>query len=147
MKRQKNIYKAVMCIGIVAVLITLLLTGCGNESSEKAHLADPFIPIEVQEEQGLVYNRQSKTVYVLFNESAGYRGYGYMDLYIVNGHTCEYRDNKIVEVIPNYEYVDGKIIEIEPTYKEVDIDIVGESVDDKWNALTEEEKKELLEGK
>ena len=50
-------------------------------------------------------------------------------------------------MIPNYEIVDNKIVEIEPTYKEVKVDIVTESIEDKWNSLTEEEKEALLKDK
>lgn len=131
---------------VLVVLLIFVLAGCeGNRSTEKAFEADPFVAIKGHEYQGLVYNNQTRTVYVLFKESLGHTGYGYMDMYIVNGHNCEYRDGKIVEVIPNYEIVDNKIIEIEPTYKEVKVDVVTESIDDKWNSLTEEEKEALMQ--
>lgn len=137
------------CLGVVLILLLFTLTACddGNKSTETAFNADPFVTIKGHEHQGLVYNNQTRTVYVLFKEASGYAGYGYIDTYIVNGHICEYRDGKIVEVIPNYEIVDNKIVEIEPTYKEVKVDIVTESIDDKWNSLTQEEKEELLKDK
>lgn len=145
MKNQKEILRKSI-LGVLLVLLVFALTACrdGNKSTETAFEADPFVIIKGHEQQGLVYNNQTRTVYVLFKEEEGYTGYGYMGMYIVNGHNCEYRDGKIVEVIPNYEVVDNKIVEIEPTYKEVKVDIVTESVDDKWNSLTEEEKEELL---
>jgi len=145
---MKKVYKRVICIGVMAVLSTMLLAGCiGKKSTENSFEADPFVIIKGYEEQGLVYNNQTRTIYVLFKEASGYKGYGYMDMYIVNGHNCEYRDGKIVEVIPNYQIVDDKIVEIEPMYKEVKVDIVTESIDDKWNSLTEEEKEALLKDK
>ena len=120
MKNKKEVLKRI-CLSVLIVLLIFALTACGdkNKSTEAAFDADPFVAIKGHENQGLVYNNQTRTVYVLFKEGAGRRGYGFMDEYIVNGHNCEYRDGKIVEVIPNYEIVDSKIIEIEPTYKEV----------------------------
>lgn len=149
MKKYEKIYKSVLCIGIIAVLFTLILTGCGKEGSSTAWTADPFAIIEGKEQEGLVYNRESKTVYTMFSEmGVGGYSYGYMAEYIVNGHNCEYHDGKIVEVIPNYKIVDDKSIEIEPTYREVGrAEIQEQNADEKWNSLTEEEKEALLEGK
>lgn len=147
MKNKKRFFEK-SCLSVLLVLLMFAITACeGNKSTEMALKADPFVVIKGHEEQGLVYNNQTRTVYVLFKESSGYTGYGYMDMYVVNGHNCEYRDGKIVEVIPNYQIVDNKIVEIEPTYKEVKIDIVTESLDDRWNSLTDEQKEALLEAK
>lgn len=148
MKNKKEILRK-SCLTVLLVLLVFVLTACveENKSTETAFDADPFVVIKGHENQGLVYNNQTRTVYVIFKEAEGYAGYGYMDMYIVNGHSCEYRDGKIVEVIPNYQIVDDKIVEIESTYKEVKVDIVTESIEDKWNSLTEEEKEALLEGK
>lgn len=148
MKKYERIFKRVMCVGIVICLITLMLTGCVKEASSTAELADPFAIIEGKESEGLVYNRETKTIYVMYRDSSvGGFSYGYLSEYVVNGHNCEYRDGNIVEVIPNYAVVDNKIVESEPTYKAVKEVIAKESVDDKWNSLTEEEKEALLEGK
>lgn len=148
MKKHEKIFKGVICIGVIAVLLTMLLTGCVKESSSTAQQADPFAVIEGKESEGLVYNRESKTIYVMYRDSSiGGYSYGYISEYIVNGHNCEYHDGKIVEVIPNYKVVDNKIEEIESTYREIEKVEVKESADDKWNALTEEEKNALIEGK
>jgi len=146
MKKQKVILRK-SCLCMLLLLVIFVLTACGNKSTETAFEADPFVTIKGHEAQGLVYDNQTRTVYVLFKEASGYAGYGFVDAYIVNGHNCEYRDGKIVEVIPNYEIVENKIVETQPTYKEVKVDIVTESVDDKWNSLTEEEKEALLKDK
>jgi len=148
MKKKKEVLRK-GCLSVLIIMLIFALTACveENKSTETAFDADPFVVIKGHENQGLVYNSQTRTVYVIFKEAAGNRGYGYMDMYIVNGHSCEYRDGKIVEVIPNYQIVDDMIVEIEPTYKEVKVDIVTESVDDKWNSLSEEEKEALLKDK
>lgn len=149
MKNYEKIFKRIMCIGVTAVLLTMLLVGCGKEASSTAQLADPFATIEGKETEGLVYNRDSKTVYVMYRDSSiGGFSYGYLSEYVVNGHYCKYREGKIVEVIPNYQIVDDKIVEIEPTYKEVEEhEIEKQTVDEKWNSLSDEEKKALLEDK
>ena len=96
MKNKKQILRG-SCLCVLLVLLMFALTACdGNKSTETAFEADPFVVIKGHEYQGLVYNSQTRTVYVLFKEGAGNRGYGYMDMYIVNGHNCEYRDGKIV---------------------------------------------------
>jgi len=106
---MKKIIRLV-CLAFVVCLSLLIFSSCGqndNTSTEVASDADPFIPIEGQEKNGLVYHSESKTVYVLFKESSGVNsyggaavGYGYLAEYIVNGHNCEYIDGNIVEVIP-----------------------------------------------
>lgn len=120
MKNVKKLTCRIIFVITMVLLVVTLFTGCGNKSTQNATLADPFIAIEGQEENGLVYHKESKTVYTLFTELRGGPSYaGYLSEHIVNGHNCEYREDKIMEVIPNYEIVDGKIVEKEPTYKEV----------------------------
>jgi len=148
---MKKLFKKILCLSFITIIVIVLFTGCGDVreiSTKNALLADPFIPIDGQEETGLVYHRDSMTIYIIFKtNNVNGVSYGYLSEYIVNGHNCEYRDDKIYEVIPNYEYSNGKIIEVEPTYKELTCNTSKQAVDEKWNALTEEEKRELLEGR
>lgn len=126
----------ILCLSLIA------LSSCAdvNESTKAAYKGDPFISIDGEEENGLVYHRESKTVYVLFEEweIATDTGYGYLSLYVVNGHFCEYIDGEIVEIIP----------EVTITSKESsNNDEIKLTADEIWANLTEEEKQDLLSGK
>lgn len=65
-------------------------------------------------------------------------GYGYLSLYVVNGHFCEYIDGEIVEIIPDV------IITDKETANNEHIEITADEI---WANLTEEEKQDLLSGK
>jgi hypothetical protein len=129
MNKTNYIFR-IICVLTILVMLSTLISGCGKESTGTAYDADPFVPIEGEEINGLVYHRQSKTVYVLLKEANGYQGYGYLAEYIVNGHYTEYIDGKIIEVIPEYEQI---IQEKAP-----------KTADEKWASLTQEEKEALL---
>ena len=59
-------------------MVICMLCGCNEKTStENVDSADSYISIEGEEETGLVYNKKSKTVYILFSEENGYRGFDF----------------------------------------------------------------------
>lgn len=130
---ERNMFKRCFAIIVIGILMCTLLCSCGKESTQNSSVADPFISIPDEEENGLVYHKKSNTVYVLFSTCGGYQGYGYCSLYVQNGHFCEYRDGKILEVDSSVSV-------------ETDTDN-NQTPDEKWNSLTDEEKEELLKKK
>jgi len=138
MKKQ-NFIRLISLALILCFSITLL-SSCGEnkQSTYSSSVADPFIPIEGEEENGLVYHRGSKTVYVLFEETDYGYGYGYLAEYIINGHYCKYKDGEIVEIIPEVTII---------SKESSNNDEIKLTADEMWANLTEEEKQDLLSGK
>lgn len=96
-------------IAICVFLAALMLTGCSTKikdtSGSTAIDSDGwFFRIN---DTPMVYNRETRIMYYLFNRAAGYNGYGYMSPYYnEHGQMCY--------------YVDGQIIPIEEALMDVD---------------------------
>ena len=55
--------------------------------------------IEISGHSNLYYDPATKIVYILFNEAAGYSGYGYMSAYYApNGLPYIYENGALVEI-------------------------------------------------
>lgn len=88
-----------LLIGLISLLFVLMCSGCdGTVTGSK----DYDIHSELRSINGyddLYYYDLTKIVYVIFNECAGYSGYGYMaPYYSENGRLCKYEDGKIIEI-------------------------------------------------
>lgn len=88
----------------LSVIITICLIFClmGCESAYKGsknytETTNRLIPIIGQ--QDLYYDSNTKVVYIIFNECAGYSGYGYMSPYFAdNGMPYIYDDGELVKI-------------------------------------------------
>ena len=94
---------------LAIVMVATLFVGCGETQktaydSEKDAVVQVAIAdlVKLPGYDYLYYSTTTRTVYYLF--STGYAGY--MSAYIRNGHTCEYVDGHIVEVIPTVEILE-----------------------------------------
>ena len=86
-------------IVILGILMCFSLTGCTstNIGSKDYDIHSHLISIEG--ENDVYYYSTTHIVYVVFNECAGYSGYGYMaPYYSENGKLCVY-DVKAKEII------------------------------------------------
>lgn len=130
---MKKFKRCLTAVFLAVVLVGMcMLCGCYDKTStENGRKADPYISIQGEEENGLVYHKKSKTVYILFTgTSGGYGEYGFCSLYVQNGHFCEYRD--------------GKIVEIDGTESTTSKFQNGQTPDEIWSSMTDEEKAEIL---
>lgn len=133
---RKSLLKRCLPVVILTALLMVIcmLCGCNEKTSiENVDSADPYISIEGEEETGLVYHKKSKTVYILFSEEDGYRGFGYCSLYVQNGHFCEYRDGEIVEIYGSQSTTNKSLNE--------------QTLDEIWSSMTDDEKAEILKDK
>lgn len=86
---------------ILGILMCFSLTGCAStgSGSRDYDIHSHFIAIEG--ENDLYYYSTTHVVYIVFNERAGYSGYGYMaPYYSENGKLCIYdvKAKKIIEL-------------------------------------------------
>lgn len=94
--------KKALCI--ILALTCLSLSGCTYKGSKSYTdtTGNRLQPIET--ESDLYYDKDTKIVYIIFNEAAGNTGYGYMSPYY-SGKGIPYRydieSKKIVEIIPD----------------------------------------------
>ena len=84
---------------ILGILMCFSLTGCANTSSGFRDYDIHSHLISIEGEDDLYYYSTTHVVYIVFNECAGYSGYGYMaPYYSENGRLCVY-DAKAKEII------------------------------------------------
>lgn len=94
--------KKALCI--ILALTCLSLSGCTYKGSKSYAdtTGNRLQPIET--ESDLYYDKDTKIVYIIFNEAAGNTGYGYMSPYY-SGKGIPYiydiESKKIVEIIPD----------------------------------------------
>ena len=87
-------------ICLILMMTIVLMTGCVTEGSKKYEEHTGYLFEKIKGTECLYYDVNTKIVYVIFNESAPYSGYGYMSVY--------YAENGLP-----YKYVDGELKEIE----------------------------------
>lgn len=81
----------------IFALCLMLLTGCTTEGLKSYEEHGNLVQISNE----LYYHKTTGIVYIVFNEAAGYAGYGYMSpYYSANGNLCKYDMNSysIVEI-------------------------------------------------
>ena len=86
---------------ILGILMCFSLTGCTSTSRGSKDYDVHSHLISVEGEKDLYYYSTTHIVYVVFNECAGYGGYGYMaPYYSENGKLCIYdvKAKKIIEL-------------------------------------------------
>ena len=84
---------------ILGILMCFNLTGCTSTDSGSKDYDIHSHLIAIEGENDLYYYSTTHIVYVVFNEIAGCRGYGYMaPYYSENGRLCMY-DVKAKEII------------------------------------------------
>lgn len=86
-------------IVMLGIIMCFSLIGCtGMYSGSKGYDIHSHL-ISIEEEDDLYYYSTTHIVYIVFNEGAGYCGYGYMTpYYSENGKLCIY-DAKTKEII------------------------------------------------
>ncbi len=95
---KRRIISLVMALLIISLAV--VLTAC-SATTNKADFTSGDISNfkNVEGEDFLVYDRDTKVVYYLFSTCSGYNGYGYLAPYIgENGNFCRYINGKIVEI-------------------------------------------------
>ena len=86
---------------ILGIIICFSLTGCASTSSGFKDYDIHSHLISIEGEDDLYYYSTTHVVYIVFNECAGYSGYGYMaPYYSENGKLCIYdvKAKKIIEL-------------------------------------------------
>ena len=84
---------------ILGILMCFSLTGCASTGSGSKDYDIHSHLISIEGENDLYYYSTTHVVYIVFNECAGYSGYGYMaPYYSENGKLCIY-DVKAKEII------------------------------------------------
>lgn len=83
------------------LLICLNMTGCDSEASKNYSKTTHNRLLPIETETDLYYDKNTKIVYMIFNEKDGYRGYGYMSpYYSENGKLYRYNtEAKVLEEI------------------------------------------------
>ena len=88
---------------MITVVIVLFLSGCsGTFEGSKDYTKCTGGRIQPTMMQDLYYDTNTKIVYILFNECAGYSGYGYMSPYYAsNGLPYVYniQTNSLEEIV------------------------------------------------
>ena len=88
---------------ILTVFLVFCLAGCsGTDAGSKDYTKRTGGRLQTTGMQDLYYDTNTKIVYILFNEWAGYSGYGYMSPYYApNGMPYVYNveTNSIEEII------------------------------------------------
>ena len=80
---------------ILGILMCFSLTGCTSTVSGSKDYDIHSHLIAIEGENDLYYYSTTHVVYIVFNERAGYKGYGYMaPYYSENGKLCVYDDQK-----------------------------------------------------
>lgn len=92
---MKNKTKIIVTIFL---LFTLLLTGCTPVAGNKNYENNANL-IHIRD--SLYYYKETKIIYIIFNEGIGYKGYGYMSpYYSSNGNLCKFDEeiNSFIEI-------------------------------------------------
>lgn len=88
---------------ILTVFLVFCLAGCGGTfAGSKDYTASTHSRLQPTMMQDLYYDTNTKIVYILFNECAGYSGYGYMSPYYApNGMPYVYnvQTNSLEEIV------------------------------------------------
>ncbi len=88
---------------ILTVFLVFCLAGCGGTfEGSKDYTASTNSRLQPTMMQDLYYDTNTKIVYILFNECAGYSGYGYMSPYYApNGMPYVYnvQTNSLEEIV------------------------------------------------
>ena len=91
--------KKVICI-LITICLMFCLIGCKpayEGSKNYTETTKTLMPIA--EHSNLYYDIHTKIVYIIFNETAGYAGYGYMSPYFAdNGMPYMYNDGELVKI-------------------------------------------------
>lgn len=85
---------------ILGLIFVFGILGCSitSEGSKDYEIHSKLIKIEGEDD--LYYYTTTHTVYIVFNEFAGFQGYGYMAPYYSNGKSCIYdTENKVITEI------------------------------------------------
>lgn len=97
--------KKVFAFALAMVMVAVLFTGC-EETKKNAYDSEKDAVVEVEIADlvripgydYLYYSTTTRTVYYLFEKYPGSSyASGFFGPYIINGHTCEYVNGKIVE--------------------------------------------------
>lgn len=97
--------KKVFAFALAMVMVAVLFTGC--EETKKAYDSEKDAVVEVEVADlipipgyaYLYYSTTTRTVFYLFKKHPdSHFASGFFGPYIINGHTCEYVNGKIVEV-------------------------------------------------
>ena len=84
---------------ILGILICFSLKGCNSTGTGQKDNDIHYHLISIEGEDDVYYYSTTHVVYIVFNECAGYSGYGYMaPYYSENGKLCMY-DVKVKEII------------------------------------------------
>lgn len=87
---------------ILTVFLVFCLAGCGVDTGSKDYSKNTSGRLQSTGMQDLYYDTNTKIVYILFNEWAGYQGYGYMSPYYApNGMPYVYntQTNSLEEIV------------------------------------------------
>lgn len=87
---------------ILTVFLVFCLVGCGAYTGSKSYVTNTGCRLQPTTMQDLYYDTNTKIVYILFNECAGYSGYGYMSPYYApNGIPYVYnvQTNSLEEIV------------------------------------------------
>ena len=88
---------------MITVVIVLFLSGCsGTFEGSKDYTKRTGGKLQPTMMQDLYYDTNTKIVYILFNEGAGFSGYGYMSPYYApNGMPYVYNEetNSLEEIV------------------------------------------------
>ena len=129
---------------ILAIIMAAMMCSCHNntyntatktnkENGKELITYGAFIQIPGEEDNGLYYHKESKTVYIIFDRCIGLDNSVFSATpYIDDGHYFEYIDGKIVP---------EKITSITSNNNK------AETADQIWETLTEEEKRDILSKK
>ena len=90
-----SLKKAISFLVLFALILSL--AACASEGSKDYSRHTGLV--EISGRSNLYYDPATKIVYILFNETAGYAGYGYMSAYYApNGLPYVYEDGTLVEI-------------------------------------------------
>lgn len=87
---------------ILTIFLVFCLAGCGAGAGSKSYTTNTGGRLQPTIMQDLYYDTNTKIVYILFNECAGYSGYGYMSPYYApNGMPYAYnvQTNSLEEIV------------------------------------------------
>ena len=87
---------------ILTIFLVFCLVGCGAATGSKSYATNTGGRLQPTMMRDLYYDTNTKIVYILFNECAGYFGYGYMSPYYApNGMPYVYnvQTNSLEEIV------------------------------------------------
>ena len=97
--------KKIFAFVLAVVMVAVLFTGCAETKKAYDSEKDAVVEVEIADlvqipgYAYLYYSTTTRTVYYLFEDRPGsHSACGFFGPYIINGHTCEYVNGKIVEV-------------------------------------------------